>query len=71
MSFSGPYLFFGGLFAFLVNKELWVYEEQGHMTVGWILFYLLISRTVGCELTAVLYIYIYIKSYSELLVKFF
>lgn len=47
---SGPYLFYGGLFAFLVNKELWVYEEQGHMTVGWILFYLILSRTIGCEL---------------------
>ncbi|RCN30148.1 hypothetical protein ANCCAN_24086 [Ancylostoma caninum] len=52
---SGPYLFFGGLFAFLVNKELWVYEEQGHMTVGWILFYLLISRTVGYKIDNWLY----------------
>ncbi|EPB80534.1 hypothetical protein ANCCEY_00431 [Ancylostoma ceylanicum] len=51
----GPYLFFGGLFAFLVNKELWVYEEQGHMTVGWILFYLLISRTVGYRIDNWLY----------------
>ncbi|KJH44240.1 hypothetical protein DICVIV_09751 [Dictyocaulus viviparus] len=32
---SGPYLFFGGLFAFLVNKELWVYDAQGHMLVAW------------------------------------
>ncbi|KHJ99486.1 hypothetical protein OESDEN_00522 [Oesophagostomum dentatum] len=52
---SGPYLFFGGLFAFLVNKELWVYEEQGHMTVGWILFYLLLSRTVGYRIDNWLY----------------
>ncbi|CAL2037447.1 unnamed protein product [Caenorhabditis brenneri] len=52
---SGPYLFFGGLFAFLVNKELWVFEEQGHMTVGWILFYLLVSRTVGYKIDAGLY----------------
>ncbi|WKY14690.1 hypothetical protein Q1695_000317 [Nippostrongylus brasiliensis] len=52
---SGPYLFFGGLFAFLVNKEIWVYEEQGHMTVGWILFYLLISRTVGYRIDNYLY----------------
>ncbi|KAF8384794.1 asb-2 [Pristionchus pacificus] len=52
---SGPYLFVGGLAAFLVNKELWVFEEQGHMTVGWILFYLLISRTVGFRLDQWLY----------------
>ncbi|CAD6191142.1 unnamed protein product [Caenorhabditis auriculariae] len=52
---SGPYLFYGGLFAFLVNKELWVYEEQGHMTVGWILFYLLISRSVGFKIDNWLY----------------
>ena len=52
---SGPYLFFGGLFAFLVNKELWVFEEQGHMTVGWILFYLLVSRTVGFRIDNWLY----------------
>ncbi|CAB3400090.1 unnamed protein product [Caenorhabditis bovis] len=52
---SGPYLFYGGLFAFLVNKELWVFEEQGHMTVGWILFYLLISRTVGYKIDNYLY----------------
>uniref|UniRef100_H2WBV7 ATP synthase subunit b n=1 Tax=Caenorhabditis japonica TaxID=281687 RepID=H2WBV7_CAEJA len=52
---SGPYLFFGGLFAFLVNKELWVFEEQGHMTVGWILFYLLVSRTVGYKIDNSLY----------------
>uniref|UniRef100_A0A8R1E6I2 ATP synthase subunit b n=1 Tax=Caenorhabditis japonica TaxID=281687 RepID=A0A8R1E6I2_CAEJA len=52
---SGPYLFFGGLFAFLVNKELWVFEEQGHMTVGWIIFYLLVSRTVGYKIDAGLY----------------
>lgn len=52
---SGPYLFFGGLFAFLVNKELWVFEEQGHMLCGWILFYLLISRTVGYKFDKYLY----------------
>ncbi|CAD6200188.1 unnamed protein product [Caenorhabditis auriculariae] len=52
---SGPYLFFGGLFAFLVNKELWVYEEQGHMTVGWILFYLLVSRSAGYKVDSWLY----------------
>ncbi|KAK5964208.1 ATP synthase subunit b mitochondrial [Trichostrongylus colubriformis] len=52
---SGPYLFFGGLFAFLLNKEIWVFEEQGHMTVGWILFYLLISRTVGYRIDNYLY----------------
>ncbi|KAI6230304.1 ATP synthase subunit b [Aphelenchoides fujianensis] len=44
---SGPYLFFGGVGAFYLNKELWVFEEQGHMLVGWILFYLLLSRTIG------------------------
>uniref|UniRef100_A0A1I7T2D7 ATP synthase subunit b n=1 Tax=Caenorhabditis tropicalis TaxID=1561998 RepID=A0A1I7T2D7_9PELO len=52
---SGPYLFFGGLFAFLVNKELWVFEEQGHMTVGWIIFYLLVSRTAGYKIDQGLY----------------
>uniref|UniRef100_A0A0K0DNS5 ATP synthase subunit b n=1 Tax=Angiostrongylus cantonensis TaxID=6313 RepID=A0A0K0DNS5_ANGCA len=52
---SGPYLFFGGFFAFLVNKELWVYEEQGHMIVAWILFYLLLSRTIGYKLDNWLY----------------
>uniref|UniRef100_A0A1I8A7I5 ATP synthase subunit b n=1 Tax=Steinernema glaseri TaxID=37863 RepID=A0A1I8A7I5_9BILA len=52
---SGPYLFYGGLFAFLVNKELWVFEEQGHMLCGWILFYLLISRTVGYRIDKYLY----------------
>jgi F-type H+-transporting ATPase subunit b len=52
---SGPYLFYGGLFAFLVNKELWVFEEQAHMLVGWILFYLLLSRTVGYRLDKYLY----------------
>ena len=52
---SGPYLFFGGLCTFLVNKELWVFEEQGHMTVGWILFYLLLSRTVGYRVDKYLY----------------
>ncbi|GMR33623.1 hypothetical protein PMAYCL1PPCAC_03818, partial [Pristionchus mayeri] len=52
---SGPYLFVGGLCAFLVNKELWVFEEQGHMTVGWVLFYLLISRTVGFRIDNWLY----------------
>ncbi|TKR81862.1 hypothetical protein L596_015667 [Steinernema carpocapsae] len=52
---SGPYVFFGGLFAFMVNKELWVFEEQGHMLCGWILFYLLISRTVGYRIDKYLY----------------
>uniref|UniRef100_A0A0N4Z8P8 ATP synthase subunit b n=1 Tax=Parastrongyloides trichosuri TaxID=131310 RepID=A0A0N4Z8P8_PARTI len=52
---SGPYLFFGGLGAFFVNKEIWVFEEQGHMLVGWILFYLLISRTVGYKIDNYLY----------------
>jgi F-type H+-transporting ATPase subunit b len=47
---SGPYLFFGGVFAFYLNKELWVFEEQGHLLVGWILFYLLASRTVSYNL---------------------
>ncbi|CAI5455912.1 unnamed protein product [Caenorhabditis angaria] len=52
---SGPYLFFGGLFAFLLNKELWVFEEQGHMTVGWILFYLLVKNTSGYKIDQSLY----------------
>ncbi|KAI6190822.1 ATP synthase subunit b [Aphelenchoides bicaudatus] len=44
---SGPYLFFGGVFSFYLNKELWVFEEQGHLLLGWILFYLILSRTLG------------------------
>jgi len=44
---SGPYLFFGGVFAFYLNKELWVFEEQGHLLVGWITFYLLLTRTIN------------------------
>jgi len=47
---SGPYLFFGGVIAFYVNKELWVFEEQGHLLAGWILFYILASRTVAYRL---------------------
>lgn len=46
----GPYLFFGGVIAFYVNKELWVFEEQGHLLAGWILFYILASRTVAYRL---------------------
>ncbi|MFH4979578.1 hypothetical protein AB6A40_006287 [Gnathostoma spinigerum] len=52
---SGPYLFFGGLLAFLINKEIYVLEEQAHMLVGWILFYLLLSRTIGYRLDNWLY----------------
>lgn len=52
---SGPYLFYGGLFAFLVNKELWVLEEQATMTMGWILFYLLLTRTIGYRVDNWLY----------------
>jgi F-type H+-transporting ATPase subunit b len=44
---SGPYLFFGGLVAFMINKELFVLEENGTMLLGWILFYLLVQNTVG------------------------
>jgi F-type H+-transporting ATPase subunit b len=46
----GPYLFFGGVIAFYVNKELWVFEEQGHLLVGWVLLYLFLSRTVSYRL---------------------
>ncbi|PAV81266.1 hypothetical protein WR25_08472 [Diploscapter pachys] len=52
---SGPYLFFGGLGAFLVNKEIWVFEEQGVMLIGWILFYLMLTRTVGYKTDKWLY----------------
>ncbi|KAI6222679.1 ATP synthase subunit b [Aphelenchoides besseyi] len=52
---SGPYLFFGGVGAFYLNKELWVFEEQGHMLLGWILFYLLASRTVGYRIDKTVY----------------
>lgn len=52
---SGPYLFFGGLFAFLLNKEIYVLEEQAHMLCGWILFYLLLSRTIGYRVDKWLY----------------
>jgi len=44
---SGPYLFFGGVLAFYLNKELWVFEEQGHLLLGWILFYVILSRTIN------------------------
>jgi len=44
---SGPYLFFGGVMAFYLNKEIWVFEEQGHMLLGWILLYLIASRAFG------------------------
>uniref|UniRef100_A0A914S4Z8 Uncharacterized protein n=1 Tax=Parascaris equorum TaxID=6256 RepID=A0A914S4Z8_PAREQ len=53
---AGPYLFFGGLFAFLLNKEIYVLEEQAHMLCGWILFYLLLSRTIGCAFHSTFYI---------------
>uniref|UniRef100_A0A7E4VKI5 ATP synthase subunit b n=1 Tax=Panagrellus redivivus TaxID=6233 RepID=A0A7E4VKI5_PANRE len=57
---SGPYLFYGGLFAFLLNKELWVFEEQGHMLVGWIIFYLLVKNGFGYKIDQSLY-----KAYQE------
>ena len=57
---SGPYLFYGGLFAFLVNKELWVFEEQGHMLVGWILLYLIVKNAFAYRIDKALY-----KGYQE------
>lgn len=57
---SGPYLFFGGLFAFMLNKELWVFEEQGHMLVGWIIFYLLVKNGFGYKIDQSLY-----KAYQQ------
>jgi len=47
---SGPYLFYGGVLAFYLNKELWVFEEQGHLLLGWIIFYLLATRTFSYRL---------------------
>jgi F-type H+-transporting ATPase subunit b len=47
---SGPYLFYGGVLAFYLNKELWVFEEQGHLLLGWILFYIIASRTFSYNL---------------------
>ncbi|CEF69788.1 ATP synthase F(0) complex subunit B1, mitochondrial [Strongyloides ratti] len=52
---SGPYLFFGGLAAFLVNKEIFVCEEQAYSLGGWIAFYLILSRSVGYKLDKWLY----------------
>lgn len=33
-----------------MNKELWVLEEQGYLLGGWILFYLILSRSIGYRL---------------------
>ncbi|KAH7716203.1 ATP synthase B-like protein [Aphelenchoides avenae] len=44
---SGPYLFYGGLFAFLVNKEIWVFEENAAKLLGFIYVYVLLSRVFG------------------------
>ncbi|CAD5228028.1 unnamed protein product [Bursaphelenchus okinawaensis] len=44
---SGPYLFFGGVFSFYINKELFVFEEQAMMLSGWIALYLIFSRSLG------------------------
>lgn len=57
---SGPYLFYGGLFAFFLNKELWVFEEQGHMLCGWILLYLIVKNAFGYRIDNSLY-----KGYQE------
>jgi len=47
---SGPYLFFGGVFAFMMNKEIWVFEENAMVLVGFIYFYWLVSRIGGYSL---------------------
>jgi len=47
---SGPYLFFGGLAAFMVNKEIWVLEEHAVMLFGWVFWYLFASRAFGYRL---------------------
>jgi len=57
---SGPYLFYGGLFAFMLNKELWVFEEQGHMLTGWILLYIIAKNAFGYRVDSSLY-----KGYQE------
>lgn len=57
---SGPYLFYGGLFAFMLNKELWVFEEQGHMLCGWILLYIIAKNAFGYRIDQSMY-----KGYQE------
>uniref|UniRef100_A0A0K0DU50 ATP synthase subunit b n=1 Tax=Strongyloides stercoralis TaxID=6248 RepID=A0A0K0DU50_STRER len=52
---SGPYVFFGGLAAFLINKEIFVYEEKAHLLLGWIYLYLILSRSVGYRIDKWLY----------------
>ncbi|VDD87467.1 unnamed protein product [Enterobius vermicularis] len=44
---SGPYIFFGGLFLFLVNKEIFVFDDAAAILGNWILWYLFISRSFG------------------------
>jgi len=44
---SGPYLFFGGVFAFMLNKEIWVLEENGMLLLSFIQLYWLASRIGG------------------------
>lgn len=52
---SGPYLFFGGIVAFLFNKEYIVFDENASMIPGWILAYLFLTRAFGYRLDNYLY----------------
>lgn len=52
---SGPYLFIGGLVAFLINKEIFVIDENAVLTLGFIIFYWLVSRTFGYRIDNFLY----------------
>uniref|UniRef100_A0A0K0FU12 ATP synthase subunit b n=1 Tax=Strongyloides venezuelensis TaxID=75913 RepID=A0A0K0FU12_STRVS len=44
---SGPYLFFGGLAAFLINKEFLVINESAAIFAALIVHYLIFSRSIG------------------------
>ncbi|CAD5235490.1 unnamed protein product [Bursaphelenchus xylophilus] len=47
---SGPYLFFGGIASFYINKELFVFEEQALLLSGWICLYIIANNTFGYKL---------------------
>lgn len=52
---SGPYLFFGGLGAFMINKEIFVVEEHANKVLGLIVLYLFLTKVVGYRLDKALY----------------
>uniref|UniRef100_A0A0N5AVX4 ATP synthase subunit b n=1 Tax=Syphacia muris TaxID=451379 RepID=A0A0N5AVX4_9BILA len=45
----GPYCFFGGLFLFLLNKEIFVIDFESMVLLNWIIIYLIASRAFGCK----------------------